>query len=67
MQWCRLLPNGADKRKFAAAGVIVTSFGKPDGHLRVLMAQEKNRKSKIAQGMVQSSARRDLPYGLLGQ
>lgn len=61
-----LLPNGADKRNFAAAGVIVTSFGKPDGHLRVLMAQEKNRTSKMARGMVQSSARRDLPYGLLG-
>ena len=49
---CRLMPNGPDSRRFAAAGVVAISFGPPDGHIRLLLTQERNPKSLWRRNLV---------------
>ncbi|KAL0049105.1 hypothetical protein WJX82_006595 [Trebouxia sp. C0006] len=62
-----LMPNGPDDRRYSAAGVLALSFGPPDGHIRLLLTQEKANKSRWRKKMV----KRDLwltmhPFNLPG-
>ena len=64
----RLMPNGPDDRRYSAAGVLALSFGPPDGHIRLLLTQEKANKSRWRKKMV----KRDLwltmhPFNLPGE
>ena len=64
---CRLMSDGPDSRRFAAAGVVAISFGPPDGHIRLLLTQETNQKSLWHRKLVPRSVWDTVvPYNLPG-
>ncbi len=64
----RLMPNGPDDRRYSAAGVLALSFGPPDGHIRLLLTQEKANKSRWRKKMVERDLWRTMhPFNLPGR
>lgn len=64
----RVMPNGPDDRRFSAAGVLALTFGPPDGHIRMLMTQEKANKSRWRKKMVKRDLWRTMhPFNIPGE
>ncbi|KAA6421508.1 MAG: hypothetical protein FRX49_08452 [Trebouxia sp. A1-2] len=62
-----VMPNGPDDRRFSAAGVLALTFGPPDGHIRLLMTQEKANKSRWRKKMVKRDLWRTMhPFNIPG-
>ncbi len=62
------MPNGPDDRRYSAAGVLALSFGPPDGHIRLLLTQEKANKSRWRKKMVKRDLWRTMhPLNLPGE
>lgn len=62
-----LMPNGPDDRRYSAAGVLALSFGPPDGHIRLLLTQEKANKSRWRKKMVKRDFWRTMhPFNIPG-
>lgn len=61
------MPNGPDDRRYSAAGVLALSFGPPDGHIRLLLTQEKANKSRWRKKMVKRDFWRTMhPFNIPG-
>lgn len=61
-----VMPNGPDDRHFSAAGVVAISFAPSDGHIRLLLTQERAQKSEWHKKLVRKDMRNGIPYNLPG-